>query len=64
MFFSSLRMPSGIAPAVVLEPSNAALSAAKILGLSDPSVRAEVARFQRRKELETMESDQAMKGGD
>ena len=62
--FSSLRMPSGIAPAVVLEPSNAALSAAKILGLSDPSVRAEVARFQRRKELETMESDQAMKGGD
>ena len=31
--YSSLRMPSGIAPAVVLEPANAALLAAKILGL-------------------------------
>jgi 5-(carboxyamino)imidazole ribonucleotide mutase/phosphoribosylaminoimidazole-succinocarboxamide synthase len=30
--FSSLRMPSGVAPAVVLEPANAALLAAKILG--------------------------------
>lgn len=30
--FSSLRMPSGVAPAVVLEPVNAALLAAKILG--------------------------------
>lgn len=30
--FSSLRMPSGVAPAVVLEPLNAALLAAKILG--------------------------------
>ena len=36
--FSSLRMPSGIAPAVVLEPANAALLAAKILGLVDPDV--------------------------
>ena len=30
--FSSLRMPAGVAPAVVLEPVNAALFAAKILG--------------------------------
>ena len=30
--FSSLRMPSGVAPAVVLEPANAALFAAKVLG--------------------------------
>ncbi len=36
--FSSLRMPSGIAPAVVIEPANAALLAAKILGLVDPEV--------------------------
>jgi len=35
---SSLRMPSGVAPAVVLEPSNAALLAAKILGLTDPGL--------------------------
>lgn len=30
--FSSVRMPSGVAPALVLEPANAALLAAKILG--------------------------------
>ena len=40
--FSSLRMPSGIAPAVVLEPANAALLAAKILALADPDVLARV----------------------
>jgi 5-(carboxyamino)imidazole ribonucleotide mutase len=36
---SSLRMPSGVCPAVVLEPKNAALLAAKILGMTDRSVR-------------------------
>ena len=40
--YSSLRMPSGIAPALVLEPVNAALLAAKILGLVDASVREQV----------------------
>src|SRR6476646_5835526 len=36
--FSSLRMPGGVAPAVVLEPAGAALLAAKILALSDPDL--------------------------
>jgi phosphoribosylaminoimidazole carboxylase PurE protein len=45
--YSSLRMPGGIAPAVVLEPANAALLAAKILALGDSSVRAAVIDFQR-----------------
>src|SRR5512133_1264859 len=40
--YSSLRMPSGIAPALVLEPANAALLAAKILGLVDSKVRKQV----------------------
>lgn len=40
--FSSLRMPSGIASALVLEPVNAALLAAKILGLVDAEVREQV----------------------
>lgn len=40
--YSSLRMPSGVAPAVVLEPINVALFAAKALGL-----KAQVAAFQR-----------------
>ncbi len=46
--FSSLRMPSGVAPAVVLEPANAALLAAKILGLTNKDVHALVQRFQER----------------
>lgn len=44
--FSSLSMPSGIAPALVLEPANAALLAAKIFGIYDPQVRGEVRSFQ------------------
>jgi len=44
--YSSLRMPSGVAPAVVLEPSNAALLAAKILGLSVPRCAAAVKQAQ------------------
>lgn len=44
--FSSLRMPSGVAPAVVLEPSGAALLAGKILALTDPLLRERLARAQ------------------
>lgn len=44
--YSSLRMPSGVAPAVVLEPSGAALLAAKILGLSFPEIQEKVAELQ------------------
>lgn len=46
--FSSLRMPSGIAPAVVLEPVNAALLAAKIFGVANPDVREQVKAGQKR----------------
>jgi phosphoribosylaminoimidazole carboxylase PurE protein len=41
--YSSLRMPSGVAPAVVLEPSGAALLAAKILGVHSPEIQEKVA---------------------
>lgn len=44
--FSSLRMPSGIAPALVLEPVNAAFLAAKIIGITDPIMRERVQAFQ------------------
>ena len=40
--WSSLRMPGGVAPALVLDPANAALLAAKILGLADPALAARV----------------------
>ncbi|MBP7687026.1 MAG: AIR carboxylase family protein [Thermoflexales bacterium] len=57
--FSSLRMPSGIAPAVVLDPGNAALLAAKILGLSDPIVREKVLEFQRKQAAKILSDDEA-----
>jgi phosphoribosylaminoimidazole carboxylase PurE protein len=50
--FSSLRMPSGIAPAVVLEPANAALLAAKILGKEEAVAAAQEAGRKRLLEAE------------
>jgi 5-(carboxyamino)imidazole ribonucleotide mutase len=44
--FSSLRMPGGVAPAVVLEPTGAALLAAKILGLVDATIKQSVIDLQ------------------
>jgi len=55
--YSSLRMPSGIAPAVVLEPVNAALLAAKILGLVDAEVREQVKASQKRAADKIVEDD-------
>ena len=55
--YSSLRMPSGIAPAVVLEPVNAALLAAKIIGLVDASVREQVKVSQKRAADKIIEDD-------
>ncbi len=57
---SSLRMPSGIAPAVVLEPTNAALLAAKMLGLVDDEVKSEVVRFQMKQSGKVMSDDISM----
>ena len=44
--FSSLRMPSGVAPMVILDTENAALAAAKILGQSNTQVLAKVIKYQ------------------
>jgi 5-(carboxyamino)imidazole ribonucleotide mutase len=59
---SSLRMPSGVAPAVVLEPANAALLAAKILGLADPTVAAKVAEYQSAQAAKVVADDKAVGG--
>jgi len=55
--FSSLRMPSGIAPAVVLEPVNAALLAAKIFGVANVEVREQVKASQKRAADKIIEDD-------
>ena len=59
--YSSLRMPSGIAPAVVLEPANAALLAAKILGLVDAEVRNQVKANQKRAADRVIEDDASVR---
>ncbi|MCE1254357.1 MAG: AIR carboxylase family protein [Anaerolineae bacterium] len=55
--YSSLRMPSGIAPAVVLDPANAALLAAKILGINNPLVQQKVLDFQARQMEKILKDD-------
>lgn len=58
--YSSLRMPSGIAPALVLEPVNAALLAAKILGLVNADVRTAVTKSQKRAAEKIVEDDRSI----
>lgn len=58
--YSSLRMPSGIAAAVVLEPANAALLAAKILGLVDPVIRANVLAAQAKQAEKILTDDKSL----
>jgi phosphoribosylaminoimidazole carboxylase PurE protein len=59
--YSSLRMPSGIAPAVVLEPGNAALLAAKIFGQYDAGVRETVTKFQKKQADKIIEDDKSLR---
>ena len=59
--YSSLRMPSGVAPAVVLEPVNAALFAAKIIGLMDESVQEQVKASQKRAVDKVIEDDASVR---
>jgi phosphoribosylaminoimidazole carboxylase PurE protein len=61
--WSSLRMPAGVAPAVVLDPANAALLAAKILGLADPAVRERVAANQQRAAERVLAADATGRDG-
>lgn len=55
--FSSLRMPSGVAPALVLEPANAALLAAKILGKTE-----QVRALQRRQTEQLIADHESLSG--
>jgi phosphoribosylaminoimidazole carboxylase PurE protein len=60
--FSSLRMPSGVAPAVVLDTGNAALLAAKILGLSNSECAEAVRRIQTAARNAVLSADQELNG--
>ncbi len=58
--FSSLSMPSGICPAVVLDPTNAALLAAKMLSLVDDDVRQKVQAFKQQQAEKIVNDDAQM----
>jgi 5-(carboxyamino)imidazole ribonucleotide mutase/phosphoribosylaminoimidazole-succinocarboxamide synthase len=58
--FSSLRMPGGVAPAVVLDPAGAALVAAKILGLSDPTIREQIVQQHRDMVEKVLQEDKSL----
>ncbi len=45
--YSSLRMPGGITPLVILEPENAALAAIKILAYGNPKLHEKVSQYQK-----------------
>src|SRR3989339_1016200 len=55
--FSSIRMPSGVAPLTILSPENAALAAAKILGLSNPDIQKRIIDYHDKKRNELEEAD-------
>ena len=58
--FSSLRMPSGVGPAVVLEPSGAALLVAKILGISTAAIKESVADMQQQNVNRILQDDEEL----
>lgn len=60
--YSSLRMPSGVAPLVVLSPEGAALAAAKMLALSDDDLRTAVAEYQKAIQDEVVSANEEVGG--
>ena len=61
--FSSVRMPSGVAPLTILSAENAALAAVKILGLSNPKIQKQISQFQENKRKELEEADNNLQIG-
>ena len=60
--FSSLRMPSGVAPAVVLDAGNTALLAAKIFALQFPDIAKKVNEAQAGHRNKVINSDRDLNG--
>lgn len=58
--YSSLRMPSGVAPLLVLEPTAAALAAAKILALEDSGLRKRIRAYQAASAATIVADDQSL----
>jgi len=61
--FSSLRMPSAVAPLVVLDPEGAALAVAKILGRREPEIQERVKKYQAEARERIERDDEEVSGG-
>lgn len=57
---SSLRTPPGVAPMVALHPTNAAIGAAKILGLIDSEIRSRVRHDQAARAAKVLAGDEEL----
>ena len=60
---SSVRMPGGVAPMLVLEPEGAALASAKILAMGDPALAQRIAAWQVELSEQAMADDREVHGG-
>jgi 5-(carboxyamino)imidazole ribonucleotide mutase len=61
--FSSIRMPSGVAPMLVLEAENTALAVAKIFAIKSENVRLAVEEYQKKKKEEIVKADREVTHG-
>ena len=59
--YSSLRMPSGVAPMVVLDPKGAALAAVKILAAGDPALQKRVSDYQTEMTAAILAADESLR---
>jgi phosphoribosylaminoimidazole carboxylase PurE protein len=60
---SSVRMPGGVAPLLVLEPEAAALAAAKMLAIGDPALGGRIAEWRAGSREDALADDREVRGG-
>lgn len=60
--YSSLRMPTGISPAVILEPENAALFAARVLALNNAEIAGKVRQYKEKQAEKVTHGDRELHG--
>ncbi|MCP8311282.1 MAG: AIR carboxylase family protein, partial [Candidatus Methylarchaceae archaeon HK01M] len=58
---SSLRMPSGVSPLVILEPENAAFAAVKILALANPELSKRIINYHKNMKSKVEEDDKSLR---
>jgi 5-(carboxyamino)imidazole ribonucleotide mutase len=60
--FSSLRMPSGVAPMIVLDPKASALAACKILAIADSALAARIVAYHHEMVQQLVDDDKSLNG--